>query len=864
MEHMMAIRSRLFFGCSLSLAVIVLCAGTAVAQRMRFQYLTVEDGLSQNSVVSIAQDSLGFMWFGTRNGLSRYDGYEFRIFESSPDDSLSLLSNAVNSLETGSDTTLWIGTSQGLCMWDQRAGKIFRMNRYFGQDSIGGHYSIGDLFTDSHGDLWVMGSVGGFHIFRRRKGETNFRKRLTLRDPPGFIEGFYGQFMEDDNGDVWIGTSRRGIWKYTRDSDSFAPLSGDESLQTLAVSAMVRDHEGVAWIGTLNGLYRWNKITMKPEAVEGLNDQIVRSLYVDRAGRVWVGTDSGGLSVYDEATKSFRVYNEKSGEGNGLLHNSVQCIYAGRQGIMWLGTYAGGVNFHDPNRGVFHNYQASADRAGLNSNIITGFAEDRTGNIWIATDRGGLSYLDRETNTFRNFRHDNNRPHSISTDIIQHISVTHDNGMLIGTWQQGLDRYDPESDKFFHNVHRPGDDKSLVDNSINNTFQDSKGYVWVGSTRGLSVSLKKLDEYKPAMPLSFRSFRNDLDVANSLSNNYVTTIYEDKGGFIWIGTWAGLNQWDPGSGAFFNVNNNPRARAVLTAHHILCMTENDEGHLLIGTNDSGFFLYDPQSNNLQSFTKHNGLPSNTVVGIQRGTKNDWWISTSNGLVRFNSGTNTLVSYNRHDGLPSNEFRAHASARLRNGELLFGGNNGFTRFHPDSIKTNRHAPLVSFTGFRLFNQVVEPSAGGVLTKDISVADHITLTAYQSSFGIDFIGINFTASQKNTYAYRMEGIDEDWNFVGSQHSAYYSYLPAGEYIFRARAANSDGVWSEPISISLTITPYWWNTRWFRTLAICICLAAVWLLFYLRTRQLVMRKKMLEQTVKERTVELEGKNQMLSEAK
>ena len=833
------------------------------SQHIPFKHLTVEEGLSQNSVVSIAQDSLGFMWFATRNGLNRYDGYEFRVFESQPDDSLSLSSNAVNSLEVLSGTVLWIGTAQGLCMWDQRIGKIVRMNSYFDKDTLKGVYNIGDLHVDSQGDLWVMASMGGFHIFQRKKGERMFHKRLTLRDLPGNIEGFYGQFMEDRIGNVWIGTSRRGIWIYNRTKDSFAPLPASQSLDTLAVTSMLCDKSGTPWIGTLKGLYTWKSSTSEFVPVPGLNDPIVRSLYMDRNGRVWVGTDRGGLNLYDNVTHSFKVYNEST-DGTGLLHNSVQSIYGDRQGILWVGTYAGGVNYHDPNPGKFYNYQVGTQGSPLNSNIITAFAEDQDENLWIATDRGGLSYIDHQGNRFKNFRNRPGDSESLSTDIIQHIGMTRDGDLLIGTWQSGLDIYDPRAGKFFHNRYQSGDHTSLVDNSVNYAMQDSQGKIWVGTTRGVNISREIIDHTRLRSPLSFVTYQYDPGIASSLSNNYVTRILEDKRKRIWIATSAGVNLWDTRSKTFINFENNPEDRALFNRQHIHCIDEDEDDNLLLGTNENGLIVYHYPTDSLVYYTKRDGLPSNTVVGLQRGSNDDWWISTSNGLTRFDIKTRKFQNYNRHDGLPSNEFRVNANACLRNGELLFGGNNGFTRFHPDSIKTNRHPPQISFTAFRLFNQVVEPAAKGVLTSDISMTDHVELSAYQSSFGIDFIGINYTASQKNTYAYRMEGIDEDWNLSGSQHAANYSYLPPGDYRFLARSANSDGYWSKPISILITIKPYWWNTTWFRVLAIVSIFAGIGLVFRIRTRQLIVRKKVLEQTVRERTTELEGKNRMLSDAK
>ena len=837
-----------------------IAVNTVQAQRMPFKYLTVEDGLSQNTVSSIAQDSLGFMWFGTKNGLCRYDGYVFRIFESNTLDSLTLSSNTINSLQVESRTKLWIGTTQGLCLWDQQRGRIFRMNAVFENDSLKGSYNIGDLFIDSKGDFWLMAEAGGFHIFQKKNGETKFKKCLTLKDPPGNNDGFYGQFMEDNVGNIWIGTSRRGVWQYNRTDNKFSQLLPLGNKGIFAVTSLVHDKRGITWIGTLSGLYSWSPGRKDPEVVQGINDPLIRALYLDNRGRVVIGTDRGGLNVYSAETNSFTIYNEESGTSHGLLHNSVQCIFQDSHNILWVGTYAGGVNYHNPYLDVFTNYHSGDGNKYLSSNIISGFAEDKRGNVWIATDRGGLNYLNRKTNSFQYFRSIKNNNQTLSTDIIQHVAMSREGDLLIGTWLNGLDIYNSKKNLFTHYKRDARDSTSIADNSINYILEDKRGTVWLGTNSGLSVSKNPLDNGT----LVFKNFKNNPAKANSISDSYVKTIFQDRQGNVWIATWVGLNRWDPSTGTFFNHNNNPDNLAVFTRHYILCIGEDENDVLLMGTNENGLLLYDRNKNELKNFTKSDGLPSNTVVGLEKHDKGNWWISTTNGLTRFDQRTHTFAVYNRHDGLPSNEFRFNAHTKLRNGELLFGGNNGFAFFHPDSIKENRYAPRVSFTGFRLHNERIESSSTGVLRNDISVTSEVILPPDYSSIGIDFIGINFTASQKNSYAYMLEGIDNDWNFSADQHYANYSYLPAGEYRFQVKASNSDGVWSSPISLSITINPFWWNTTWFRFFSLGFGITAVWILFKVRTRQLRARKRILEKTVKERTSELENKNALLSDAK
>lgn len=848
--------SALLARCTIITVGILCCFFSTGAQQLTFKHLTVEEGLSQNTVTAIAQDSLGFMWFGTRNGLCRYDGYGFRIFESQPGSTSGLTSNAINSLQLDSASRLWIGTTNGLCLWDQTMGSILPMQSTFVNDSLNGQYNIGDLFIDTRGDFWVMAGAGGFHIFRKKKGEQHFNKCISLLDPPGNNEGFYGEFIEDNDGNIWIGTSRRGIWRFDREKEKFLPLPSTLA-GSLAVTSMTKDRQGTIWVGTLSGLYTYPTGGETLVPVKGLKGQMVRSLYLDNAGRVIVGTDNGGLKIYSPSTQSFVQYDQASGTRNNLLHNSIQSIFQDRQHILWIGTYAGGVNYCNPAE-VFKVYQTGIAETPLNSNIISGFAEDVNGNVWIATDRGGLNYLDRKSNTVRYLTHEPAQTNSLSTDIVQHVAMNSKGTLMIGTWQHGLDLYDPSQRRFTNYEHRDGDVHSIADNSINYVYEDSKGKLWLATNRGLSVA-----DRPGVSGLTFTNFKKDPKKPNSISDSYIKTIFEDHLGDVWISTWFGLNKWDSVSGTFQNYNYNPHHLALFTKQYILSIGEDNDGNLLLATNDSGLLLYERATNKLLSFTKADGLPSNTVVGLEPDGHGRWWVSTSNGLVRYDPAKRTLTTYNRHDGLPSNEFRFNAHARLQSGELLFGGNNGFAMFHPDSVGLTPVIPKISITDFKVSNRLIGPEKDGILTNDVSVTNKVVLPPDMSSVSVGFVGINLVAPNSTRYAYRLDGIDKDWVYTSEQRFASYSYLPSGEFTFYIKAASGEGDWSKPVSLAITINPYWYNTTWFRLVCVTLIIATCWGVFKLRTRQLVRRKKVLEEAVRLRTKEIEQKNILLQEA-
>lgn len=835
------------------------CTTALSAQRLSFKHLTVEDGLSQNTITDIYQDSLGTLWVATQNGLNRFDGYTFETFESSNSDSLTLSSNSINCLERGSGTTLWIGTKEGLCLWDQRLGRISRMHRYFKNDTLNGQYTIGDILVDSDGGVWVMGEDKGFHIFYKGKEEEFFRKKLSLKNRPGNTVGFYGQFLEDLSGNIWIGTSRFGIWVFNKRDKGLSHVDINPGKEE-AITSLLQDKKGNIWVGTLGGLMASTDHGNTFKKIPELKNTIIRCLYLDQKSRVWVGTDDKGLLLYHDAQKSFTAFDHSISDPTSLLHNSIRCVLLDDQEILWVGTYAGGLNYNNPYTNAFQTYQSGTSNRDLSNNSVTGFAEDKAGNLWVTTDRGGLNILNFKTGTFRYLRADPKNPATISSDIIQHIRASSNGNFWIGHWSHGLDYYDSNQQRFYNFSHQANNPESLSSNSIHYILEDSKNHLWLATNAGLNiVDRSQLKNTRPPA-LAFKVFKNDLADSSSLSDNFVKTIFEDSQGRIWVGTWQGLNLWEPASSTFLNFKNNPKELKLFTDDYIFCIAQGLGSNMLLGTNERGLIYYMQEADSVIYFNKQNDFPSNTILGIQQDFRGLWWISTTNGLVRFNEQRLTFTHFNRHDGLPSNEFRFNANAKLADGRLVFGGNNGMVIFHPDSIKKNALPPKVFLTQFKLFNDVIAPG-NKALPTHVSLTSQIKLPYHQSTIGFQFVGVNFTASEKNTYAYQLQGIDKDWNHIGSQRAANFSYVPPGEYVFRVKAANSDGVWSAPVDLRVIIAAPWWATGWFKTITLFTLVVSLIAAHKLRTRSLRNKKELLEKLISERTIELEQKNEILT---
>ncbi|MCD9020112.1 two-component regulator propeller domain-containing protein [Parachryseolinea silvisoli] len=832
------------------------------AQTLNFKHITVENGLSQNTVRSICQDSLGYLWFGTQNGLNRYNGHAMEIYEFDKTDSLSLSSNFISTLRAAKNGDVWIGTNHGLCVWNHRTGRFVRMDNKFDYDWQGGQYTFYAIYFDSEGAVWTLAHHAGMHIYRKGPSETRFKQIKFIDDEDNEKTwDLFGQIAEDADGNLWIGSTRNGLWTWHRKTHEWTKIN--DRNHDYAVTSLAVGKNNSIWLGTYSqGLVRFDVKRSQFRKIEGLNDHSIRKLYFDRNGKCWIGTDKGGLNLYDTVNSTFSYADHHPDDATTINHNSVMDIFRDKQGIVWLGTFAGGVNYVDPGVGKFKLITGNAHTSTkLSNNIVTSFAEDNKGNLWIGTDRGGLNYFDRKTGRFRHYRKDDRKYHWIPTDIIKHLLYTSRNQLWIGTWQGGLNYFDERKQEFIQYPIAAGS-SGLSSDIIFFLKEDSNGNLWVGSPAGLDrIDARSIHNPSPRK-IDVDHFKRTGNRRGELSDNYANTILEDSQKQIWVGTRNGINLFDPKSNSFFNAENNPTGKRIFTNDYIQCITQTKAGDYLIGTIENGLLHYMPQKDTLVMLNKGNGFPSNSIIGILEASPGNFWISTTNGLIKLNLPSGKFTHYNKEDGIQSNEFKENAYYKLSTGEMLFGGTNGFNLFHPDSITENPYSPAPIITVFKLFNKPISPGENTPLKQHISITNEIVLNHNQSFIGFEFTSLNFSIPEKNQYAYMLKGVDKQWNYVKGDRSANYSYLPPGRYEFRVKAANNDGVWSPtPARLILLVNPSWWNTIWFRLAVIAMLLTLIWALFKWRTHTLYQRKKILEHTVTQRTTELQESNAQLS---
>ena len=845
-------------------------------QDLRFEHLTSEDGLSNNRALSVIRDSQGFMWFGTLDGLNRYDGYEFRVYRHDPDDEHSLSANLIMALYQDRDDYLWVGTSGGGLNRYDPATEQFNHYRHDPADP----YTLSSdnvtvIFQDRADILWIGTDGGGLNRYDPSTA-TITRYANNPDDPYSLSHNVVWALHEDVQGVLWVGTDGGGLNRFDRETGWFSAYRHDpanpNSLGGDSVMAIEEGLEGSLWLGTRgSGLDRFDPDTESfvhhrhdPDEPFSLGYDGVWDLYAGSSGILWIATLGGGLNRLDDQpeggqTAHFVRYESNPNEPNSLSHNQVRKIYADPSGLLWLATVGGGVNLVDLERKPFTNYHSKAgDPNSLSSNDILEVYEDQEGVLWIGTGGGGLNRLDRQTMQYTHYLHDPNDPHSLSDNHIRTI-IEDGDGMLWLATRAGLNRFDPQTEQFIVYRASPNDPSDLLNDSIWGLHLDAHGMMWIGTP----VALNRFD------PLTgqFQAFQNDPDDPSSISGNTVVVIHEDQAGTLWFGTRGdGLNSFDPQTERFKQYRHDPDNPQSLGGNTVWSIHEDPEGVLWFGTS-AGLDRLDPDEGQFTRYGVRDGLPGGSVMSIlnddsprteersdgQAGS--NLWLSTSSGLVKFNPQSNILRHYDAGDGIKGNEFNWDSAVKTASGELFFGGTNGMTAFYPHQIQDSSHLPPVVLTGLQLANKPVKIGKDSVLPQSIAETEHLTLSQEDRVISFEFAALGYRASEKSRYRYMLEGFDQDWTEVGSDRRFItYTNLNPGEYVFRVLGSNNDGVWSEDgTSIRITVTPPWWQTIWTLGLFLILIVAGLFGAYRWRVSSLESRSRQLESQVSERTMEL-----------
>ncbi|HEX6431762.1 MAG TPA: two-component regulator propeller domain-containing protein [Niastella sp.] len=775
---------------------------SAQTGQINFTSLSSKDGLLSNSVNAIIKDRYGLMWFATDDGLNKFDGTNFTVYRYLPGDTTSLRTNEVLALHEDRSGNLWVGTSGGgLSLYDRKKNHFLHYPVKTGTATLSGSDVIRGICSDYRGKIWIAQYEGLYML----DPVTQSISKCLLRDEAGRpVKTTLISIYTDSKHRLWIATDN-GLFFYNIRTNTFRLFENSKtdpfSLPVNKIRALAEDKWGNIWVGTSTGLSK-----LKPDGsgfihYSNLNGTEINCIAGDDQGLLWVGS-SNGLYVYNIQADTFTVFTHEYRNHQSLSSNLVRCIYIDKQGIYWFGTPQGGICKYDKNLNLFNltlssSFQEKRDHIA----VITALAENNIGNVLMGTNGNGLYEFDRKKEQVHpvNFPLKNIPSNSLT---ILALLRTRTNKLYIGSFSQGVIIIDPKTGLYKQLMKGPGIN-DLTSNDIFCLFEDSKGKIWVG-TNGDGITVVNNDRVIARYsPLPQSNGTAPLPI-----NGYIRAIEEDANGNIWIGTHGGgIAVYEPTTGKWTIYT---QENSQLPSNKIQCLHRDRKGKMWIGT-FSGLAAFEADKQLFTLFREKDGLQNNMIYQIVEDETGKLWLSTNTGISRLDTDTKSFRNFTYMNGLQNSNYIRGVGLRLRDGELFFGGLEGFNHFYPDRLTVNHNVPRVILTDLKISNKSVPASNDAPLKEHISVADEIRLN-YKQNFALSFVALNYTIPKQNHYAYKLDGFDKDWNYTGTANMASYTNLDPGEYTFRVKAGNNDGIWStKDTTIKIYVKPPFWRTTY-----------------------------------------------------
>lgn len=799
-----------------ALIVLTLYINTVIANsdKITFDKITVNEGLSSNTIFSIVQDKDGFMWFGSSEGLNRYDGSQLVSYLANPNDTNSLSGDRITCLAVSEDNKLLIGTTSGLNIYNRKANNFKSLkhnNQDFGvirhicvtsEGSIFFTFGNGIYKTDGEKVTLIYRCYNVNSIIQYKKGVLMLSTRneirlinyhgellntLSSRDYSINLQNNISLLFKDSENTIWIGTQKDGLLKFDAQNNEVDPVNSWRSIQT-----------------------------KEPNPI--------RTIEEDESGRLWLGTESGVF-----------IYNKNNGNMQHILQslipnslhpndNAIYHIYHSKEGIMWLATYFGGVNYYKPNKQGFNSMIPGYGNT-IQGKAVSQIVEDSKKRLWIATEDGGITIFDKSQNKISHLN-EASKPYGLSTNNI-HSICEDDNGIYwIGTFQGGVNRYDINTGKITVFKNDPNDSLSISGNSTNSILKDKDGMLWFGTRSGLNILDKRTGKFKKFMPKVF-------------GNRSIYEIMEDSDGCLWFGFMRSadlfcLNKKNQSVKRYNYSGQTP----FLQTRGIISLCEDQTGQIWAGTINNGLLKLNRKTGKFTFYDTRKGLPNNTIYGIVENN-GCLWLSTNKGLSKFDIQTEQFINYDISHNLPHNQYNYRSYTKDSDGNIYFGAVYGLTFFHPDSLKINPDEPIPYLTSLKIQNKTILPGPGQPITNDINSVDDLTLKYNQKVVTFEFSAIDLISESNNQFAYMLEGFDTDWNYIGKQRNATYTNLHHGDYTFKIKAANNDDVWSAKAhELKLTVKPPIYLTNTAKFLYLILFLGAIYL--YHRYTNLRNREK------------------------
>lgn len=823
----------------------LICFGQAKQAPYKFKHLGTSDGLSQSSVIAMEQDNFGRMWLGTRDGLNLYDSSSFRVYRNIPTDSTSISNSDILSIKLDSEGYIWIGTYNGLNRYDPKHDSFKRFYHYKDGNALIDN-SVWAIEETIDGKIWI-GTSNGLSVYDKKKDHfTNFHTNLAgVRG--NLPSNFVLSIKQANNGSTWIGTSK-GFAKAVPQGESsyvFQSFTPKNQNNPLFVQTLSLCDENTICVGTKSmGVLKFDLISERFLTAKILNqNEDVRAIVAGGQGQLWTGTADGIFLLKNDGASQHIVYDAK--EQDGLSHNYIKSIFKDAKGSIWIGSYYGGIDIWDTSNNNFINFKEFGGKDRLSHKVVSSIVDDNQGNVYFGTEGGGISILSTLDNRTRFIRSSDSK--ILESDNIKSLFLD-DDLLWVGTFDKGIETY---------NINKKRFDTSVVSPKLNSLFEDTGIYtiqkgmntdVWIGTFGKGLYRYNTIDQ-------SYETFETLAETEKSLSNDRVRCLLVDKGSNIWIGTQSGLNLLPFYDGKY----SNDRLKRFFFDEHIdsgediLTLFQDSKGVIWVGIRAKGLFRFD--GTDFVQVPVKTTKEITSVYAILEGVNNTLWMSSNEGLVRYNVNDNTFMAYSEKDGLVGNEFSSGAALKQGRSKFYFGGPNGVTAFDAERISRNDFLPQVILTDFKLKNKSVSVDAkNGILKKSMPFTNTIELGHKNTNFSIDFSIPNYINPNSNRYQYRMLGLDEAWT-ITDKPSVNYTIQKPGHYVFEVKASNNDGLWNEkPATLNISLSPVPWLSGWAKAIYFLVVLGvAFWLASTIRSKTVLKHKLQLEHFENERNQEI-----------
>lgn len=832
------------------LIILIVLYHSAYTQRADNFFRRIDSGwgLSNNQVNTIFADSDGFLWLATVSGLNRYDSHSFKVFKNDPLDSTSLPENNITDIFEDHLGMLWLLTNNNCYIYNPELESFGEAHLFFDLNPDFTRNGIRSLCADGEGNTWIGNSSTGLWLYDGSRSELlHLYHDADDADTPS--SNSVMDVVMGDDGNVYVAHANGMVDVIDKTNQKVSQRIDMEVKATFAGGdkdfRLFVDSDRHLWLyGPRVGeeLYHYNPepgqvLIFKAEGsgneIRGVNISAVEE---DDSGRIWVGTDHGGVCLLDKHTHKYSVLRNVPGDATSLSANSVTSLCKTDDGIIWVGTFKNGVNYYHPELFQFELYRTNpAINYRYFSNDVNCFAEDSRGNLWIGTNDDGLVYFNRKDLSLTHYRHEPGNPASLSNNVVVSLCMDHKGRLWVGTYQGGLNRF--ENGRFKRYMPKAGDSSSLADSRVWQIIEDKDKRLWVGTLGG------GLDLYDERIDGFIHHRAGDY---NSIDSEFVLSMEVDSEGDLWVGTSGGLNLLEHATGRFRHFAHNPGVDGSISHSHVLSIKEDAHGRLWVGTRN-GLNLLRRESGKFKVFGLADGLPDHNIISMQPDDHGNMWLSTLNGLSNLVSNIDSF-SFRNYDvlhGLQGKEFNEHASLRLSSGELVFGGANGFNIFHPDKVVVHRRNYPVMLTNLNLHNQRVvigeEYNNRVLLPKALNKSESISLKHNQNVFSIEFSALNYFHPERTRFRYRLDGFNDQWiEAAEGNRSATFTNLNPGSYTFRVVAAASDGSWNDndEAQLELVIIPPFYATGFAYAVYFVLFVFLVVLLAYIIRRRAEMK--------------------------